>query len=365
MAQPQHVDLVSLPDLICSLRGEVLLTAPHSLTLPPLHRKEHLRERGTAQLAVSLAKELQKLGFGASAMIWNCFAQEDAGRLDPNYLQSSSFADSEWHCALHRWVHPASDSSIRFLHLDIHGKITDDVFLDVGFGAMENLWPQRHQAFVSAFKCSLAKVFDATLMQRQVFGPRGNLMTVQIDPRLNGFRADGFTTMSMQTAMLGIPSVQLELPAMLREQLMKDAALCCLLAHGIAEVYRETVVPWWRGQDHVCINPAGSIEPLSSDGGGEPELFVGGLQEEWDEDDPLVMLGGMADGCELDDATDEQLVTEVDDRRFPALCHCEAWVSTVHESGPGSAEAMEQWYASVLASLNQWEEISGAATPAI
>merc|ERR1712232_536257 len=92
--------------------------------------------------------------------------------------------------------------------------------------------------------CEVAKAFDGALAQCSVQGPRANLITVQTDPRLDGFRSDGFATMSMQTAMLGVPSIQLELPAILREQLLLNTNLCDCLADGICNVFSETVSRW-------------------------------------------------------------------------------------------------------------------------
>merc|ERR1711865_892043 len=108
---------------------------------------------------------------------------------------------------------------------------------------------------------------EAVLMAQQVLGPRANLITVQTEPKLDGFRPE-WHTMSMQSALLGVPSVQLELPPHLRDRLVYDAELMRSFANGISKVFHETVVPWWLSAR--CTDPLQFLG-LSS----QCDLFIG------------------------------------------------------------------------------------------
>ena len=80
-------------DLVCYLGGPVLITAPHSMRLMRGGGKErsrlHKRERYTAEITLTVARELALLGLPASLMVWNRIAGPGKGRLDPNYLLRS------------------------------------------------------------------------------------------------------------------------------------------------------------------------------------------------------------------------------------------------------------------------------------
>lgn len=82
-------------DLVCYLGGPVLITAPHSMRLMRGGGKErsrlHKRERYTAEITLTVARELALLGLPASLMVWNRIAGPGKGRLDPNYLLRSQF----------------------------------------------------------------------------------------------------------------------------------------------------------------------------------------------------------------------------------------------------------------------------------
>lgn len=357
-----------MPDFICCLRGPLLITAPHSLTLPAVHRKEHLREYGTAQFAISIAQHLQRAEQGASIMLWNCASSSNSHRLDPNCLPMQSLPESEWHRALHRWVLGAADSGAPLLHIDVHGKISDELFLDVGLAACEQMWPRRHQAFIAALKCGLAKECDAALRRHRVLGPRANRITVQTEPKLDGFRSDGFATMAMQTAMLGVPSVQVELPVLLRERLVDDAELCYSLAACFSCVYSETVAPWWLAQFCSIDGTIARLSLNESDAGQPPahesdDSLAGQAAEE--EDDWFSLLGGMAGRCVSDRSVDSDGFSEDQDQEFPDLIPSQAFATTVLESGPVDPAGLAGWLSLLLAYCNDWEQTHGRAVPSI
>lgn len=136
-------------------------------------------------------------------------------------------------------------------------------------------------------------------MARQVLGPRANLITVQTEPKLDGFRPE-WHTMAMQSAMLGVPSVQLELPPHLRDRLVCDAELMRLFANCISKVFHETVVPWWLSAR--CTDPL-QLLGLSSHCDAFSGLAVDGNQVE-----DTVLLSACSK-VPLDDSTTEQAIS--------------------------------------------------------
>lgn len=305
-------------------------------------------------------------------MVWNCAAELKSSTLDPNLLPEVDLHSSEWHNALHRWLLAAACHRTPVMHVDIHGKITDETLLDVGVRALEHIWPPRHQQFVSAFKCRLVKNMEEVLMQCQVKGPRGNLITVQCDPPLDGFRSDGFATMSMQAAMLGVPSAQLEFPPMLRMRSMNDTDLCQRLAAGIADVYFKIVVPW-----HSEV-PGQSVEALSSEVATTPES---------DEDyDVFAMLSQMVDDIAVDEHTGETNTTkpqeawtgktethsdvaenlvEAEGLKFPTMCVCEEYAKGVSEIEGIDDADFEDWSMDLLQAFLRWDQSEGCGCRSI
>jgi hypothetical protein len=370
-AQSLYKQLSDYPDMICSLSGPILVTAPHSITLPPLQRKEHLREFGTAHIAIALSKYLHSRGIGASTMIWNPTAESDMHRADPNHLPLQDMGKSVWNRALHQWVLQAEDSGAPLLHVDIHGKITDELFLDVGIAALENIWPKYHQGFVTALKCKFAQALEAVLIRHLVHGPRSNLVTVQTDPKLSGFRSNGFATMSMQAAMLGVPSIQIEFPAMLRERLLLDGELCNLLAQGIASAFHQTVKPWylqhsgnWKDVFEALVPCQSALTCISS-------LHCSGVDQYQAEDskepemDIFTMLGGMVTVAHVDGKGQSLVAIKQSGNAFPAQIACKAWLGTVPESGPHDGKDFELWCRSLIEKLDMWEQMHGKAAPKI
>mmetsp|Transcript_62615 Transcript_62615/g.123754 ORF Transcript_62615/g.123754 Transcript_62615/m.123754 type:complete len:366 (-) Transcript_62615:167-1264(-) len=362
----QTCKLKDLPNMICCLHGPILVTAPHSITLPPVHRKVHLREYATGEIALRLFQQLCSIGVNGSIIVWNCAADDDSRRLDPNFVPTDSLNFSEWHLALNKWLLRADGCPL--LHVDIHGKITDETFLDLGCAALEQMWPTRHQSFVTRMKCRFAKMFDEALMKCPVYGSRANLITVQVDPTLDGFRADGFATMSMQSAMLGIPSVQLELPFPLRKRLANDEHLCNLLARGIADVFQGTVVSWWsveRGfQTPVSSIISDHVEANKQQAGTQQSMIDQGDEE----DIVFAMLSGMVERCHdlanQHDKTKEHPYCE-DRHAFPMLGACGAGPPDVIESGLVEPAELQAWGAKLLEDMGQWERSFGRSMPLI
>ncbi|CAK9004677.1 Uncharacterized protein CT_035 [Durusdinium trenchii] len=222
-------------DFVCCLGGPILITAPHSMKIVrggggTLERtRNHKQERWTAEISMLVARELYLAGLPASVMVWNRIAGPGRGRLDPNYLLRSQFNLSPWHRALHKWATkiggggPATDAGIPLLHVDLHGKVSEKLHLDLGAAPLEEVWPEQDQSVVRALKFNFCKKLDKALADCRVLSQKGKQIKVEADPALHGFwGADTVTTISHQSVLLGIPAVQFEMPPRLREQLINN-----------------------------------------------------------------------------------------------------------------------------------------------
>eukprot|EP00928_Gymnodinium_smaydae_P072148 TRINITY_DN55561_c0_g1_i1.p1 TRINITY_DN55561_c0_g1~~TRINITY_DN55561_c0_g1_i1.p1 ORF type:complete len:286 (-),score=23.52 TRINITY_DN55561_c0_g1_i1:522-1259(-) len=186
-------------------------------------------------------------------MVWNRIAGPGRGRLDPNYLTQSQYSKSPWHRALHRWAlsaghgGPASgEESVPLFHVDLHGKVSEKLHLDLGAAPLEEIWPTGDQQFVGTVKRHMSTTLDKALSACNVRSLKGKQIKVDVDPRLHGYwGADTVTTISHQSVLLGVPAVQFEMPPRLREQFVQSTLLGQRFAAAIAEVYHEVVTPWW------------------------------------------------------------------------------------------------------------------------
>ena len=126
---------------ICSLKGPILLTAPHSISVvrkishnpntesyksskKTIHRNDvesteiHHMERWTAEIALKLAIRVSEiLKISPSFMIWNLFNGFKEDNLDPNYTHSQWFEQSPWHRALHQFKN--KNLNLPLLHIDV------------------------------------------------------------------------------------------------------------------------------------------------------------------------------------------------------------------------------------------------------
>merc|ERR1719473_1912287 len=183
-------------------------------------------------------------------------------------------------------------------------------------------------------------------------------MTVQTDPRLDGYRSDGYVTMSMQTAMLRVPSIQLELPSILRARLLEDDELCDLLAANIGTVYEKTVTPWWYGlaanaQEGSLLGMDDAGARTSDDScnlcfSAQAEVP---LSSEAKVDDVFALLGGMADVASYIEDSNSTLQNQSE---LPALVACAETAKSVTESGPSDTAEFEGWCSQLLKQIESW-----------
>eukprot|EP01063_Lacrimia_lanifica_P040899 TRINITY_DN9423_c0_g1_i1.p1 TRINITY_DN9423_c0_g1~~TRINITY_DN9423_c0_g1_i1.p1 ORF type:complete len:439 (+),score=153.72 TRINITY_DN9423_c0_g1_i1:113-1429(+) len=229
--------------------GPIMFTAPHGLELFRggafgERTRVHYRERWVSEIVLKLsqavARKLHLLMGSTSYLIWNCATakKQDASNLDPNYLIEADFPNSPWHQALVKWKALFADTGIPLLHVDLHGKLDrkDNLDIDVGTGAMEELWgPARDVA--RALKTVTSEELEKALENRRSYGYKQLKMGVERNPQLRGYNDRGFHTMAHQSVLLGIPAVQLELPKTVRKALMIEHSFLDRFADALAATY--------------------------------------------------------------------------------------------------------------------------------
>ena len=301
---------------ICSLGGPILFTAPHSITVvrkfsrseddekrnAQYKRKKktisesesgtteiHHMERHTAALALKLAVATSEiLEVAPSFMVWNLFAGFKATNIDPNYTLSEWFAHSPWHRALHRFkeLNRVRDINTPMLHIDLHGRQNrvGDINVDIGSKAMEQCWADNPKCsqFMGDLHSFWLRRMDPVLEglgQRFVVKkdstktPLG--IRVELNPKYEGFRGhrcDGHTMVHQSVLIGNIVAVQLELPTVVRRELMENELFFNQFARCIADLYTEVVVKWKdlfaaeHSKDHITEKNGGCRTDCPIDG---------------------------------------------------------------------------------------------------
>ncbi|XP_046547011.1 uncharacterized protein LOC124257046 [Haliotis rubra] len=257
---------------IFELGGPLLLTAPHGIALwrggwVGFKKEKHLDEVLVSEIVLKLAKRMSTVfGVPASFMVWNVPRTRpyDERNLDPNFLPKELFGLSPWHQALESFRSYGCDVKLPILHVDIHGKRDrkSDLALDVGMGGMKAYWKDKEMV------TKLRKGFEESFTN--MLGPVGIVkngmpFTVDMDPEMSGFRLDrSVFTLSTQSAMLGIPSVQLEIPKTMRQKLNEDDDFLLKFADCIMHVFEQGIcqgaLPSRDWYSSHCRTPATDID---------------------------------------------------------------------------------------------------------
>ena len=259
-------DSYSQPSLpyVKNLDGPLLFTAPHGLEVfrggdeySKEPRRVHLREMFSTEIALKLA--LHCVDY-SSFMVWNfkTARKKDPSNTDPNYLFKQQFANSPWNRMLHEWRDKYQHKEPFLLHVDIHGKMErkrdgNVQYLDIGLMPMQVLW--RKQSEVKYLKeCLSRKIQEALDIHNESEAGKVKKYMVDSDPRLHGYWGeDMMTTMSHQSAMLGIPAVQLEIPFSLRNLLMTDNTLFDHFASAIQTAFMEATTHTQEEQSDILM----------------------------------------------------------------------------------------------------------------
>ena len=232
------------------IEGPIMLTAPHGLELfrggdLGERKRVHWKERWVTEIALRLsqilASHMEWLMGSCSFMVWNSITaqRQDQNNLDPNYLTASDLEKSDWHQTLIKWKDTFAGTGIPLLHIDIHGKVDrkDNLAIDVGCGAMEELWKDRKKE-VTLLKKTICDEIQKSLEGRRTYGYKQLKMVVERDPELRGWNNRGFHTMAHQSVLLGVPAIQLELPKTVRRALLVEQVFFDKFAKAIANTYR-------------------------------------------------------------------------------------------------------------------------------
>jgi hypothetical protein len=214
-----------------------------------------------------------------SFCVWSCMNAKplDEDNLDPNYLFAKMFSSSPWHSSLRVFKHHSDssaseecsgrsvDSSATLsipsehlhgawwsparhypagvvpLHVDLHGKINrvGNFDLDVGTASMDAFFSASGRILLLR---DLLERELTTAMERCPVDLKGMPATVNMSPQLSGLWGvyEGAPhTMTTQAVLLGLHSVQLEIPFLMRSQLMSttNPAFFLAFATAIAKVF--------------------------------------------------------------------------------------------------------------------------------
>ncbi len=219
-------------------------------------KRVHLREKYTNTLALRFAigtadvlknSETEKNGPMGSFCIWRNDHKLNDLDLDPNYLIAENIHESPFHQVLHKFID--MNQGLPLMHVDIHGKMDrkDSYELDLGVACLYKHWANSSTIdecdFLTGFVECLTKGFNQCL--KNIPKWKEYKAVCNNDPYLNGNWGGELRTMTEQAIMMGIPSIQLEIPLKMRAQLFKDSQLSKDFLSVIIMAYQQIVVNWW------------------------------------------------------------------------------------------------------------------------
>ena len=196
----------------------------------------HKRQIYTSFLTCDTAKSTGNNSY----LVWgvtNVVNEED---IDPNYLLEKHFKYSPFHQALHQWA--LINQGYPLFHVDIHGKMNrpNNCEIDVGIKSMEVLW--EGDPLVTKIRSFFAK--EGNVFEGLKF--KGFPCTFNTEPYLHGFWGDKIHTMTEQAILLGIPSMQLEIPYAVRKKLFKDVELRGRFQKLIRKLFDTVILPDYK-----------------------------------------------------------------------------------------------------------------------
>ncbi len=184
-------------------------------------------------LAIDFAKATGKNSF----MFWGVSSVVNEQDMDPNYLLKQHFPKSPFHQSLHHWVLKSQGRPL--LHVDIHGKLDrqNDCNIDVGIRSMEAHWD--NDPLIQKIHIFFKQ--NNPLFSEYKFGKFD--LCFETNPCLHGYWGGGIHTMTQQAIILGIPSIQLQIPLSVRKRMFKDVQLKGKVHMLIKKLYDTVIVP--------------------------------------------------------------------------------------------------------------------------
>ncbi len=164
--------------------------------------------------------------------------------LDPNYMQDSKKPFSPFHQSLHALQMKNKD--LPLMHVDIHGKVNrkTNFDLDLGIECLIVKWEQIDPEFCVNFNKVLTENFNKALTLAKPY--KGFKPVCNNEPYLNGYwGCENLYTMTEQAIDLGIPSMQLEIPKEMRQQLYTNKSFSDSFLKAILTSYETVVKVWW------------------------------------------------------------------------------------------------------------------------
>lgn len=248
--------VVPKTDYLAHINGPILFTAPHSTRLyrggVEYNEKQriHPREAYTAELAVRWASKIE-----GSFCVWSKSTILSYKNLDPNYLKKSKFEKSPFHQSLHAFRIKNIDKPL--LHIDIHGKKDSNIktTLDLGVECLLVKWTDEQKFcknLISALTDNINKAFASSHKMQSSKAYCDN------EPYLNGYWGDvDIYTMTEQAVDLAIPSLQLEIPLSMREELFINKSFSDSFYESLIDTYNSVIIPWFNSKK---VQPIYSIK---------------------------------------------------------------------------------------------------------
>eukprot|EP00898_Chlorokybus_atmophyticus_P001186 jgi/Chlat1/2068/Chrsp17S02539 len=231
------------------LRGDMVFTAPHGVSLKRDLHKDHKAEDFVTLLALRFAEAVK-----GSHVVWApteviksvLLDDPDPSNRDPNYLTCEEAQASPFNLVLSRLAsqHNCKPGQSRVLHVDLHGRMDpgatarmDPSDCDLGTKALARMGDDKLAARLrDRLRQGLQEFFAS-------WTPKGVEFVVNDNPRFTGDTGEssGRMTMSQQGAALGLASVQMELSHRLRSALAADPAACKRMAAAIESAWRASL----------------------------------------------------------------------------------------------------------------------------
>jgi len=175
-------------------------------------------------------------------LMWDPRMRYDKKLLDPNYLWKEWAHESPFHQAIHKFIYHWHQKGEPMFHIDFHGKMNrrSNLNLDVGSVAFsEEHWDTNRRMYNKVIKMTKNELKKSICNNVTYYTKYGQFkFDINMDPYLCGCWVDGQMTMVQQTAQLGLPSIQFEIPLKMRKELTQNKRLLDNFADSIYNIYK-------------------------------------------------------------------------------------------------------------------------------
>lgn len=166
---------------------------------------------------------------------------------DPNYLLDTMFSGSQFHLGLHAWAESNQNSPL--LHVDVHGKADRSVCdIDIGIKSIEEHWGDNDPILnrLRNYFTLFSSIFQNSDLPNCQFNTNGIFKGYW--RKYKTWKPDRHS-MTEQAVELGIPSLQMEIPRAVRNELFSNATFFNNFANGISSLYNTVILPYYQNNE--------------------------------------------------------------------------------------------------------------------